>query len=79
MESQNVQLKSDLNEAKMLQDQGANKMKELEYKIKNAKELKEKEMKAAEMEVKKCKKDVENAKKKWGAKEARGSCPAYIM
>ena len=45
-------------------------MKELEYKIKNAKQLKEKEMKAAEAEVKNCKKDVDAAKKQWGAKEA---------
>ena len=70
MENQNQQLQNDLKEAKLLQDQGSNKMKELEYKIKNAKELKAKEMKAAEMEVKKCKKDLDAAKKEWGTKEA---------
>ena len=34
-----------MKEAKLLQSQGDNKMKELEYKIKNAKALKEKELK----------------------------------
>merc|ERR1719433_965364 len=48
MENQNQQLQNDLKEAKLLQDQGSNKMKELEHKIENAKELKAKEMKAAE-------------------------------
>lgn len=58
MEEQNVQLEQALKDAKLLQDQGSNKMKELEYKIKHAKELKEKELKAAEVEVKKCKKVI---------------------
>ena len=33
-------------------------MKELEYKMKNAKELKEKELKAADVEMKKCKANI---------------------
>ena len=69
-EIENTELEQKLKEAKLLQSQGDNKVKELEYKIRNAKELKEKELKAAEIEVKKCKKDVESAKKQWGAKEA---------
>ena len=40
MQAQNAQLDKDLKEAKLLQSQGDNKMKELEYKIKNAKALK---------------------------------------
>jgi len=70
MQVQNAELENGLKEAKLLQSQGDNKMKELEYKIKNAKALKEKELKAAEVEVKQCKKDVDAAKKQWGAKEA---------
>ncbi len=70
MQEQNTKLEADLKEAKLKQDQGSNKIKELEYKIKNAKALKEKELKAAEVEVKQCKKAVEASKKKWGAKEA---------
>ena len=70
MEEQNVQLEQDLKDAKNIQDKGSNGIKELEYKIKNAKKLKEEELKRAEIEVKKCKKDTEAAKKQWGAKEA---------
>merc|ERR1712008_150338 len=57
MQVQNVELEDGLKEAKLLQSQGDNKMKE-------------KELKAAEIEVKQCKKDVDAAKKQWGAKEA---------
>lgn len=70
MQDQCSELEAAVKEAKLIQSQSANKMKELEYKIKNAKELKEKELKAAELEVKQCKKAVEAAKKQWGAKEA---------
>ena len=45
LQVQNVELENGLKEAKLLQSQGDNKMKELEYKIKNAKALKEKELK----------------------------------
>ena len=45
LQVQNAELENGLKEAKLLQSQGDNKMKELEYKIKNAKALKEKELK----------------------------------
>ena len=55
--------------AKNIVKDGAKKVKDLEYKINNAAELKAKEMKAAEAELKKCKAAAENSKKNWSSKE----------
>ena len=41
----------------------------LAYQIKNAKEIKAKELKEADAEVKKCKKTAEETLKKWSSKE----------
>merc|ERR1711963_261858 len=45
------------------------KLKDLEYKVKNAKAIKEKQMKTAEDKVKKCKKAAEESSSRWSAKE----------
>ena len=45
------------------------KLKDLEYKVKHAKELREKELKTADEQVKKCKKAAEASKAKWSANE----------
>jgi len=49
--------------------EGSKWVADLEYKIKNAKEIKAKELKEADAEVKKCKKTAEETLKKWSSKE----------
>jgi len=64
---QNV--KDGVEQAKETVKEKNKKVKDLEYKVKHAKELKDKELKAAEDQVKKCKKAAEASKTKWSAKE----------
>ena len=45
------------------------KLKDLDFKVKNAKAIKDKQLKAAEDQVKKCKKAAEESKSSWSAKE----------
>ncbi|XP_050696445.1 structural maintenance of chromosomes protein 2-like [Eriocheir sinensis] len=54
-----------LERCKQVDVEGAAKVKELENKIKNAKVLKEQEMKAAKAELAKCKKVAEETRSKW--------------
>ena len=63
------QVKQGVENSKTIVKEGAKRVKDLEYKISNAKELKEKEMKSAEAEVKKCKAAAEKSKKNWSSKE----------
>lgn len=63
------EVKEGVERAKTIVKDGAKRVKDLEYKITNAKELKAKEMKAAEAEVKKCKAAAEKSKKNWSSKE----------
>lgn len=56
-------------EAREVETEAGKKVKDLEYKIKNAKQLKEKELKEADVDVKKCKKAKEAAKAKWTDQE----------
>ena len=59
-----------INEAKETEKQGKQKSSEIEYKIKNAAEIKKKELKDSEAEVKRCKKAEEAAKSAWTEREA---------
>ena len=45
--------------------EGEGKVKDIENKIKNAKAIKEKEMKAAKIELEKCKKVAADTRSKW--------------
>ena len=56
--------------AKETEKQGKQKSNDIEYKIKNAAEIKKKELKESETEVKRCKKAEEAAKGAWTDKEA---------
>lgn len=47
LRQQNDQYREDASEAKKVEGQNSKKIKELEYKIKNAKQLKEKELKVS--------------------------------
>lgn len=69
-QEENNHLKQEVLEATKVEKEGKKKVEELEYKIKNAKQLKEKELKDADAAVKKCKKAVEASKKEWSQKEA---------
>lgn len=57
--------------------EGAAKVKEIENKIKNAKVLKEQEMKAAKAELQKCKKVAEETRSKWNL--MKQVCDALIV
>ena len=59
-----------IKEAKDVEKLSKQKSSDIEYKIKNAAEIKKKELKEAEAEVKKCKKNEESAKSAWTDKEA---------
>ena len=61
-----------LAEAKKEEAHASDRVKELEYKIKNAKAIREKELKQAEQEVKQAKKKIEESQKK--AKEKEQVC-----
>lgn len=50
------------------------KVKDLEFKVKNAKQLKEQELKEADADVKKCRKAVDASKRQWTDKEASTKC-----
>ena len=50
-------------------EEAQQKVKDLEYKVKNAKAIKDKQLKTAEEQVKKCKKAAEESKARWSAKE----------
>nr|XP_045609046.1 structural maintenance of chromosomes protein 2-like [Procambarus clarkii] len=54
---------------KNLDIEGEAKVKEIENKIKNSKALKEKELKAANVELEKCKKVAEGTRSKWNLKK----------
>lgn len=69
LEASTQAVKTGVEQAKVTVAEGTKKLKDLEYKVKNAKELREKELKAAEDQVKKCKKAAEESKSKWSAKE----------
>ena len=58
-----------MEQARITVKEGSKKVKDLEYKITNAKEIKAKELKEADVEVKKCKKAAEESQKKWSSKE----------
>ncbi|XP_059091946.1 structural maintenance of chromosomes protein 2-like [Tigriopus californicus] len=70
LKKQCLELEEAVQASREVEVDGSKKVKELEYKIKNAKQLKEKELKEAEVEVKACKKAVETSKSKWTDKEA---------
>ena len=69
LETEIVEQEEAVKAARVTEGEGSKKVKDLEYKIKNAKQLKEKELKDADIDVKKSKKAVESAKAKWSAKE----------
>jgi len=58
-----------VEQAKQTVKEREKEVKELQYKIDNAKEIREKELKAADVDLKKCKKKAEESKSKWSAKE----------
>jgi len=62
-------VKTGVEEAKKTVVDENKKVKDIQYKIDHAKEIREKELKAADIELKKCKKDAEASKAKWSAKE----------
>ena len=62
-------VKEGVQQAKALVKERTQKVKDLEYKVKNAKAIKDKLMKTAEEQVKKCKKAAEESKARWSAKE----------
>jgi len=69
LQQANDEVTKGVDDAKALVKEGNAKIKDLEYKINNAEELKAKEMKTAEAEVKKCKTAAEKSKKNWSGKE----------
>ncbi|XP_064086930.1 structural maintenance of chromosomes protein 2-like [Macrobrachium nipponense] len=58
-----------LERCKKVDVEGAEKVKEIEDKIKNSKALKEKELKAAKTELEKCQKKAEETRSKWNTKK----------
>ena len=70
LKSELAKLREEIEAARATEADASKKVKDLEYKIKNAKQLKEKELKDAEAAVKQCKKDLEASKKQWSVKEA---------
>lgn len=57
--------------------EGAEKVKDIENKIKNSKQLKEKELKAANAELEKCKKVAADTRSKWNLKKQVGRQKFY--
>ncbi len=58
-----------MEQAHVTVKEGGKRVADLEYKIKNAAQIKAKELKDADAEVKKCKKAAEESQKKWESKE----------
>ena len=69
LEEDSKMIKEGVEKAKADNKEKTKALKELEYRVKHAKELKEKELKAAKESVEKCKKAAEASKSKWSAKE----------
>lgn len=69
LEEDTENIKDGVEQAKQFVKEKNKALKELEYKVKHAKELKEKELKAAEAAVKSCKKAAEASKSKWSVQE----------
>lgn len=69
LQEANNEVTAGVENAKTAVKTGNVKIKELEYNINHAEELKAKEMKSAEAEVKKCKAAAEKSKKNWSSKE----------
>ncbi|QQP49641.1 Structural maintenance of chromosomes protein 2like [Caligus rogercresseyi] len=64
------ELESRISESRKVENESSTAVKDIEYKIKNAKSIKEKELKETEKEVKACKKAEAEAKAKWSEKES---------
>ncbi len=62
-------LENTLKEAKATKEKATQKAKDLEYKLKNAKALREQELKQAEADVAKARKEMEASKKKMKEKK----------
>jgi hypothetical protein len=63
------QVQAGVEQAHVTVKEGGKRVADLEYKIKNAAQIKAKELKDADAEVKKCKKAAEESQKKWESKE----------
>ena len=69
LETEAGSVREGVEEARSKVKERTQKLKDLEYKVKNAKAIKEKQMKTAEDKVKKCKKAAEESSSRWSAKE----------
>jgi len=58
-----------LDRCKNVEKEGDGKVKDVEYKIKNAQAIKEKELKAAKIDLEKCKKKAAETHAKWASKQ----------
>ncbi|XP_076058324.1 structural maintenance of chromosomes 2 [Oratosquilla oratoria] len=69
LEQTMVECEETLERCKTMENEGAAKVKETENKIKNAKALKETELKTAKGELEKCKKKAETTRSQWNTKK----------